>query len=278
MALSPIAVEKSACDHGAEAGMYLDIDIGNSRVKWRLGSGAEIRRGACASSPQVVRSAMQALLGEPSGHSAQISAVRVSSVKDDEYSAMLTAFFREQYSLDVQFARSQHTTIGICNSYAKPEKMGVDRWSAVIAAVDDNRRSKSPKRLVVVVDAGSALTLDLVTENGREGEHLGGYIVPGFYMQVNSLLGGTQRISVDASQENPTINPGCDTSTAVMSGILASLVALIQTTVATHQVTHGMPAVLYLTGGDSELLKPHLAQPVVCKPELVLDGIGLLLS
>jgi len=258
--------------------MYLDIDIGNSRSKWRLGEGATAMRGACASTHEELLAIVEVLRKGAGDKPSPIKEVRISSVKDDDFSLELTGQFVKRFSLVVDFAKTRRETIGIRNSYSEPEKMGIDRWCAVIAAVNHNRMSQSPNKLVCIVDAGSALTLDLVSDDGYAGNHLGGFIVPGFAMQLNSLLGGTQRITVDNGMENISVDPGNNTHAAVTSGILASLTSLIESTVNRQQQKHNSEAALYLTGGDAELLQTSLEKPVQYHSELVLDGIGLVLS
>lgn len=258
--------------------MYLDIDIGNSRSKWRLGEGDAAMRGACASTLEDLLAIVEVLCNEEEEKAFNFNAVRIASVKDDDFSHELTRLFVKEHSLAVELAETRRETIGIRNSYSNPEKMGVDRWCAVIAAVNDNRKSQLPNELVCVVDAGSALTLDIVSDDGKAGSHLGGFIVPGFAMQLDSLLGGTERIAVGNELENASIEPGRNTHQAVTSGILASLVALVESTVNRQQASHGKQAALYLTGGDAALLQPMLQIPVRYNPELVLDGIGLVLS
>ena len=71
------------------------------------------------------------------------------------------------------------------SGYRDPERLGVDRWLALIAA---RERSKQP---TVIVDAGSACTIDLLDSEGR---HLGGYILPGLTAMGEALVRGTHQI------------------------------------------------------------------------------------
>ena len=257
--------------------MYLDLDICNSRSKWRLGEGTEASRGVCASTQQELVSAITALNGNLEIATQSISAIRVASVKGDSFTRSFETICRSEFSANLRFALAQKNTLGVQNSYREPEKMGVDRWCAIAAAVNTNRQSAPNAGLIAVIDAGSALTIDFVMDDGEVGEHLGGFIVPGFAMQMNALLGGTQRITIDTPRNRLTTNLGRDTDGAVTSGILAGRVSIIDASIHRQQQICEREATAYLTGGDAELLQPFLTTPVLYRSELVLDGIGLVL-
>ena len=149
--------------------MILQLDMGNSATKWRLDS----TRGRL-----VEGSLLPALETRP-------AAVWVASVADANREAELASEAKARWGLAPWFARSSAAACGVSNSYAEPERMGVDRWLAMIAAY---QRIAGP---VCVIDAGSALTIDFVATDGR---HRGGYILPGMAMMERSLLGETARV------------------------------------------------------------------------------------
>ena len=90
------------------------------------------------------------------------------------------------------------------------ESLGVDRWLALLAA-----HRHAPTEPLMVLDCGSAITLDLLVVGGR---HLGGYIVPGLALMRSSLLSETAGVAVEALS-SVTSCPGRDTSTAVGHGL-----------------------------------------------------------
>ena len=251
--------------------MFLDIDIGNTRAKWRLSGSGNSEVEACASS----FGHLKALLGQQASF---IQSVRIAAVKNEEFCRELEQYIVGELSLSICFAKTQEQTGNIVNGYSDPSKMGVDRWAAIVAASNYHHKSKIHNKLYAVVDAGSALTLDFVAVQEAKEQHLGGYIVPGVNLQISSLLGGTQRIGVDSETPGSSIELGNNTHDAVCAGVVASMVALVNETAKRVEKAQGAEAIIYLTGGDGSLLKPSLQRPVVLRPNLVLDGIPLLVT
>ena len=154
--------------------MRLEVDAGNTRAKWRVCD----HRGIFDSGKD-----LQAALAEKPSWKALVEDVWVSSVHDEHNEWVLQVFPQ------AQFAKSQVSQSGLSNSYEDVHKMGVDRWLAMLAAW-----SKCPDQSHIVIDAGTALTLDVIDEFGR---HVGGYICPGFSLMKHSLLGGTKRVMAE---------------------------------------------------------------------------------
>ena len=119
--------------------MILQLDIGNTRLKWRLVDGTNV-----VDAGAIVRDGS---LGLPSLAQAP-GQVWIASVAGEEQEAALR---REFTGLDVWFARSGEQACGVRNSYAQPQRMGVDRWLAMLAAWNQAGDE------VCVVDAGLSL-------------------------------------------------------------------------------------------------------------------------
>ena len=226
----------------------LDIDMGNSRTKWRFGDSA----GALPS-PEV-----PALNVEP-------SRVRVATVLRNRDA--LARMIADRYGVVAEFAATAAELGGVRCGYANPARLGVDRWLGVVAAW---RRSGGP---VVVVSAGTAATVDFVDACGR---HEGGHIAPGLRMLGDVLERETADIGPKGSIK-PCTAPGTDTETAVSSGTFLMLAAFAEAAVAGFAARHGYEAEVFLTGGDAQLLADGLSMPVRCEPHLVLDGLGIAL-
>jgi len=128
--------------------MILDIDIGNSYAKWRLTDGAVVYQ----SGSQATQSISDGL-ELPSGVS--ISRVRLSSVASDSLQGDLVAQMKSQFNAEVTAAKVSSSTAGVICGYDDPSSLGIDRWLAMVASYSRYQAS------VLVVDAGSAMTLDL---------------------------------------------------------------------------------------------------------------------
>ncbi len=233
--------------------MILDLDIGNSRIKWRVLSGRDVvARGGCARGVADWPSLLPRT---------DIRRVRAANVGGEQVAAELTGWAREGLGLVVEYASATAHCAGVTNGYSEPGRLGVDRWLALLAAW----RMLGDAGLVV--SAGTALTLDLLN---AQGQHGGGYIVPGMALMPRALLAGTNGVRLEPGPV-ASLGPGSDTAQAVMQGCTAMAVALIE-----RSRTRGTLPVL-LAGGDADLLAPWIAPPVHVLPELVLDGLGIAL-
>ena len=226
----------------------LDIDMGNSRTKWRFGSSV----GALPS-PEV-----PTLNLEP-------SRVRVATVLRNRDA--LGRLIADRYGVVAEFAVTAAELGGVRCGYPDPARLGVDRWLGVVAAW---RQSGGP---VIVISAGTAATVDFVDADGR---HEGGHIAPGLRLLRDVLDRKTADVRPRASVESCTA-PGTNTEAAVSSGTFLMLAAFAEAAVRGFGARHGYDAEVFLTGGDADLLAGGLSMPVRCEPHLVLDGLEIAL-
>jgi len=233
--------------------LILQLDIGNTRVKWRLTSGETV-----AEQGVLVRAA-EGLLPSPAQAPDQ---VWISSVADADLEQELSARILDLWGSDPWFARTAAAACGVTNSYTEPSRMGVDRWLAMLAAWN---AEKAP---VCVVDAGSALTIDFVAASG---EHRGGYILPGTDSMERALLHDTDRVRFGEAPRD-RLEPGCSTAEAVFNGIQLSQAGAV----ATALERFGEDSALYFCGGNGALLQELVSCGGVVEPDLVLNGLALL--
>ncbi len=238
--------------------MYLELDAGNTRMKWRVVdvAGSALGRGFVLY-PEFEDFVEKLCLR----HS--IREVFVSSVLSDDRNVLFDSVLRRVFcDLPVSFVVSSQQLMGVQFCYADVSRLGVDRCLAMVAAYSANNDG------CVVLDCGSAITADFVT---AEGVHLGGYILPGLSMLREGLLKGTDKVAVDGRPEF-NIELGRDTDTCVEHGVClmfkSSLLSIVE--VARQ---HGLENVI-TTGGDGGLASSLLGG-VCFEPELVLDGLHL---
>lgn len=237
--------------------MYrLELDVGNSRTKWRL---AEL--GLCGNFPSAALCGGESL--PPQWGQLPIESIWLGSVMADDATEAAIAHLQKAFTCDVYRAYSSPAAGGLINGYADANRLGVDRWLALLAA-----RQVAPGDLVVV-DAGTAITLDLVRADGK---HLGGYILPGVTRQAQSLWGGTGRVQVEAQVLKPRLVPGQDTQACVEAAITAAIAGLCG---CGERLLPG--ATWCLTGGDFPWLEAICTErglPFSHQPDLVLDGLA----
>lgn len=241
--------------------MILEIDAGNTRIKWRTLSAAD---------HQLIASGVAADENELFAHfsgDTRLTVIRLSCVRGPDAIAQITEWAQTSLGIPVQVATVTRECAGVSNHYSDMSRMGVDRWLAMLAAFNRTRGA------CVIVDAGTALTVDAISD---EGSHLGGYILPGRQLQAKVLQDNTRiRLKIEPS---PTIDLGHDTEAAVLNGIYASQVALIEKVLrVSGEKSDNLK--LYLAGGDAPVLRDLLAQTdafeVEVVSDLVLDGLRL---
>lgn len=235
--------------------MILDIDAGNTRVKWRVVDCAQV----IARGDQLTELIRQ---GAPLKIDSQydIERIRLSCVAGKEIVGKLQSQIKEQYAAEVELAEVTKSAGSLTCGYQDYKQLGVDRWLALLAA-----NAKKPDG-VIVVDAGSAVTVDIV---GSNGQHQGGYIVPGLRLMHTALWRGTDGVKVEAKSVAGMDCPGQSTDESVDKGCLLLLVAMVE------YLAEKYKAKLIVTGGDAELLRDALSVEAELYPDLVLEGLAV---
>lgn len=197
-----------------------------------------------------------------------ISSARACSVRADSTLQDVAGWVRQRWDIELRIAQVSTSCGGVTNSYADVSRMGIDRWLAMVAAFSQARGA------CIVVDAGTALTIDLLN---ADGNHRGGYILPGLNMMADALEQNTG-IKLRDRQFSGRISPGTSTEQAVLQGALASAIALIGDSVASLR-SRGARVSVYISGGDAgliaEALVPSGEFDLNVAPELVLDGLAI---
>lgn len=236
------------------------VDVGNSRVKWNcaaneaLGVATAVARSDDGLPSELIN-AWQRL--------APPMAVWAVSVAGVEFDNMLAQWVRTQWGLEVQFARPARSAHGITTRYHEPQKLGADRWVAMIGA-----REQAP---VCVIDCGTAITLDVLT---AQREHVGGLIVPGLNLMRTSLTQRAPGIRAGLSDgaDAEIAGLGLDTASGMQQGTLRAIVGAIKHCVTDIETEYG-PLARQITGGDGKLIQSLLGDEYKYVPDLVLHGL-----
>ena len=235
----------------------LQLDVGNSCAKWRLVEhGQVLARGRYIEGESESLAALLGCTDLP-------ARILISSVADEASERQLTELLMAQWGVQPEFSRTTARSGDLQNSYDDPSRMGVDRWLAMLGA-----RHRSSKRLCVV-DAGSALTIDLVAANGQ---HEGGYIIPGPTLMERALLLDTDRVRF-AEEVEYGLSPGVSTAEAVRHGIAVAQVGSLL--VVLNQCAAEQPELIFC-GGAGEMLMQLLDRGGIFCPDLVFEGLELI--
>jgi type III pantothenate kinase len=238
--------------------MMLLLDIGNTNLRWALSDGGTLGE------VRVLRhgGAVPLDLLADWEHLAAPQRIVASNVGGASVAAAVARTTRAYWGLEPELVQTRPSLGALRIAYIAPERFGVDRWLALVAA----------HRLIpgasLVLDAGTAATFDLLLADGR---HLGGLILPGVEMMRTSLLAGT---AIPRIESEPTDEAwAVDTGPAVAAGSLQAIAALATRLYDRLAEQAQAPATLVLTGGDAERLMPALDRPCRLIPDLVLRGL-----
>ncbi|WP_110973503.1 pantothenate kinase [Pseudomonas huaxiensis] len=242
--------------------MILELDCGNSFIKWRIiqGSGAVLLGGVVDSDEALLLAVREAGLAPEH--------CRLVSVRSEEETSLLVSALVAAYGLTVKKAVPAKNLAGVRNGYVDYERLGLDRWLALLGGYH------LAKTASVVIDLGTAVTSDFVT---AAGEHLGGFICPGMPLMRNQLRTHTRRIRYDgasAEQALECLEPGRSTVEAVERGCTLMLQGFVLTQLQEAHRLWGDDFALFITGGDAALV--HQVAPMArIVPDLVFVGLAI---
>lgn len=238
--------------------MNLLIDLGNSCLKWAI-SDEHLQAQKPLFHADITSSVLKTLWDDLYPHQIAISSVGNKTI----LSLILQTIDELWGDIPIYFAQSKQQAFGVKNGYFESEKLGIDRWLALIAAWQKTRSA------VCIVDCGTAITVDVLNENG---EHQGGFICAGLSLMKNALATNTADLPLSVLQHN--IGLATDTQTAIFNGTLFAACGLIEKTMS--QLPKNTQ--LLLTGGDALLISKQLNHPFVLEFDLVLQGLALELN
>jgi len=242
--------------------MIIVVDIGNTRIKWaRAHENGLSDRGSALLAVQNPLAALGPALTQREG-TIVASNVAGESVEND-----LLALARS-HGMELTLIKPSAQQLGVRCAYADPARLGADRWVGVIAA---HLLIAGP---ACVIDAGTTVTLDVVT---AEGSHLGGLIMAGPTLIAETLGRATRGIGstvpAEAEAEGLALL-GTSTTAAVANGAMVGIAAGLDRAVAEVSDALGASMTVVLTGGGASTLKPWLKTAVSYRPDFMLEGLA----
>lgn len=241
--------------------MILLVDIGNSQIKWTTIQSKVLADSRYFSRP---KTGIKAALNKAWKSLDDIEAVFVSNVAGDKIAAQLTEWIDKQWQLTPVFVQSEKRRFGVTNAYEQPETLGVDRWLAIVAG------RQHARQVTCVIDCGTAITVDIVTE---KGQHQGGLIVPGLSLMKKMLTDNTDALG-NVTQESEFNLLATNTHTAIQAGTLYMVTATLENLINDLQQNFTDEVRFLITGGDAEEIIPLMPQPLIHEPDLVLKGLA----
>ncbi|SFE34832.1 pantothenate kinase [Phytopseudomonas straminea] len=245
--------------------MILELDCGNSFIKWRVlpraGTGAAVASGVADNVDELIAALADRF-------SRQLSACRLVSVRADDETRLLCTTLSERFAIECQVARPAQELAGVQNGYEDYQRLGLDRWLAAVGAYSLEQGA------CLILDLGTAITSDFVS---ADGAHLGGFICPGMPLMRNQLLTHTRRIRYDsaaAEQAGDSLVPGRSTAEAVERGCRLMLRGFVATQLEQVRQQCGADVAVFLTGGDAAMAAEWVPAARVV-PDLVFIGLAI---
>lgn len=245
--------------------MRLLLDLGNTRLKWAVQSPSQpawLAHGAL----EWHQATADALSGAWAGLPLPLH-VQAASVVDAAREASVADAVARAFGRVPSWVRTPAYACGVRNAYADPQRLGVDRFLAMVAAL---AAGHAP---CVTVSMGTAITLDALT---ADGTHRGGLIAPSPRLMQQAVFAATAR--VHAQSEGLIVDRADNTADAVASGCWHAAAALVERFVlrafpAGSCDARLLDARLLIDGGDADRLLPLLDLPALRVYDSVLRGL-----
>jgi len=238
--------------------LNLVIDIGNSQTKVAVFDAGEIVHTICSESLTIAR------LVDLKQLYPGINQAILSSVADVD--TELLGFIKKEYDLFIEF--DHQTAVPIVNLYESKETLGLDRLAAAVGGI-----TLFPGRELLVIDAGTAITFDLIDKNNR---FLGGNISPGLKTRFRALHEFTKKLP-EIESADQWLKIGKTTEEAIRAGVQNGMIFEIDGMI--DYVQKDWPACqVILTGGDLFFFDKKLKNTIFVKFEITLIGLNRILE
>lgn len=242
------------------------IDFGNTRFKWQIrGPGASIEAQGGGEHERGRKLAPLAAALE--GAVRKPEPVWIASVVGVPLETELTAALaRWQPRPDrIVWIRAETTRAGVHAGYEDPQRLGADRWAALIGAWQRHRQA------CLILSLGTAVTLDVLDERGF---HRGGLIAPGRRVLAQALAGATAQLPEVRLPGERSL--GRNTEAALANGCQFMLEGFVECAAPRLSRMLTTDPVRIITGGDALILDPALLARWRHEPDLVFDGLAYL--
>lgn len=236
--------------------MNLAIDIGNTRVKIGLFQGEQLLMQEIWIGLDILK-LNQIVTNHP-----------VQNIIYSSTAHLEQAFLDWGAQQNNCMALTPSTLLPIKNEYGTPQTLGKDRIAAAVGAY-----ALYPQTNCLVVDAGTCITYEMISENGS---YLGGNIAPGMQMRLQAMHHFTAKLPL-VEQGEIVQKIGTSTTTALRNGALWGAVLEIEGVIEWFKDQFGLVNVI-LTGGDADFFGKNLKTEIFAHPNLVLIGLNKILT
>lgn len=247
---------------------FLVIDIGNTRLKWGVyatpAPGSELLAHGAVVLEDIDHLWEQHWKDVVHKPTAMLGCVVAGEAIKRRVEEQLVS----GWAVQPRWVSSGKQAGGVVNSYEHPQRLGSDRWAAIIGARQHALAIQpfdTPPVLAVMV--GTAVTVDAVDASGC---FLGGLILPGFGLMYRALESGTAGLKVPTGEVRhfPT-----NTSDALMSGGTDAIAGAIERSARRLRMHTGREPLLIMSGGAVSRLTHMTELPALVVENLIFEGL-----
>ncbi|MFT3664194.1 type III pantothenate kinase [Piscinibacter sp.] len=244
---------------------FLAIDVGNTRLKWAQYASPQ---------PGAALIAHGAVFLETIDHLADTdwkgiappSSMLGCVVAGEGVKRRVEEQLELWDDLEPRWAVSTREACGVSNGYDHPNRLGVDRWVAMIGARQRVLAQGGPRPALVVM-VGTAVTVDALDASGH---FIGGLILPGFGLMLRALEMGTAGLKAPTGE---AVDFPTNTSDALMSGGADALAGAVERMYRKLRRRCGAEPALLMSGGAAVKLAPITELPFETVDTLIFDGL-----
>ncbi|NMP33331.1 type III pantothenate kinase [Thalassotalea sp. M1531] len=241
--------------------MQLLIDIGNTRTKYCFVKSGELCEIGYCDNTNISEHWFKT-------HWQSVNQIILACVAN-EHLANLIVHWAEANRIPMKRPCTEAEAFGVTNGYKKPTQLGVDRWLAMLGS-----QKLMPKQACLIVDAGTATTVDYLD---RQGMHLGGWILAGVDTLFSSIQLNTENV-LGQSADIDSLALGLSTNDNLAQAAWAATLGLI--TQAINLLEKQLLPIdkVIITGGNGKQLIKLLDISAEYDSKLVFHGLSCFLD
>ena len=243
---------------------FLAIDVGNTRLKWALYSAPKPGAGLVGHGAVFLEAIDD--LAETAWRGLPAPASMLGSIVAGEGIRRRTEAQLEVWDVEPRWVVSSAAAGGVTNGYDHPNRLGVDRWVALIGA-RQRILERGPPKPALVVMVGTAVTVDALDTSGH---FLGGLILPGFGLMLRALEMGTAGLKAPTGE---AVDFPTNTSDALMSGGADAIAGAVDRMHKKLEKRCGEKPALMMSGGAAVKLASITDLQFEMVETLIFDGL-----
>ncbi|HJV96768.1 MAG TPA: type III pantothenate kinase [Albitalea sp.] len=243
---------------------FLAVDVGNTRLKWAQYASPQPGAGLLAHGAIFLEQIDN--LADTEWKQLAPPTSMLGSIVAGEGVRRRVEEQMELWDIAPRWVVSSAHAAGVTNGYDHPNRLGTDRWVALIGA-RHHVLARGVPRAALVVMVGTAVTVDAL---GASGRFLGGLILPGFGLMLRALEMGTAGLKAPTGE---VVDFPTNTSDALMSGGAHAMAGAVERMHRRLRAHAGEEPVLLMTGGAAVKLAPIVDLPFETVDHLIFEGL-----